>query len=114
MEGSFEGRRTEKKVSRGERAAVVKHRDNLKVEGSFEGRAKSEGVLRGERVTVKKHEDNLRLEGKFEGKKTEAVAMRGERAQVSILENFFFLCTEAPGLSVASWQGLPASTNVFG
>ena len=47
----------------GERAAVVKHQDNLKMEGAFSGRVE-EKWQEAERANVVKYEDNLKLEGK--------------------------------------------------
>ena len=48
-------------LARGDRAAVVRHQDNLKMEGAFETKKAEVAHVRGERAVVKKHEDNLKL-----------------------------------------------------
>ena len=49
------------KGTRGERAEVVKHRDNLTLEGAHSMEKTQELVVRGERATIEKHEDNLKV-----------------------------------------------------
>ncbi len=49
------------KGTRGERAEVVKHRDNLTLEGTHSMEKNQELVVRGERATIVKHEDNLKV-----------------------------------------------------
>ena len=61
MEGDFEGRRKVSGLARGDRAAVVRHQDNLKMEGKFEGKQTEVAHARGERAVIKKQEDNLKL-----------------------------------------------------
>jgi hypothetical protein len=72
----------------GERAAVVKHSDNLRVEGKFEGRAKEASVKRGERMSVVKHKDNLKMEGTFSGMERKTMVggkiVKGERSTLSL------------------------------
>ena len=67
MEGEFTGeRRSDFKVTRGERAPIKKPHDNLKPEGDFVGRPKEEAPKVGERAPVVKPQDNLKPEGDFE------------------------------------------------
>ena len=61
VEGEFEGRRKSVALARGDRAAVVRHQDNLKMEGAFETKKTEVAHVRGERAVIKKHEDNLKL-----------------------------------------------------
>ena len=55
----------------GERAAVVKHQDNLKMEGKMESRTTA-AVVKGERAEVKRRTDNLKMEGSMQGLVSEA------------------------------------------
>merc|ERR1719361_1085170 len=83
MEGEFMGKQRQEatKMVRGERAAVVRHQDNLKMEGSFAGRkTETTKILKGERAEVQRHEDNLKMEGTFEGRLKEE-ALVGERVK---------------------------------
>jgi len=65
VEGEFEGRRKATALARGDRAAVVRHQDNLKMEGAFEGKKAEVAHVKGERAVIKKHEVNLKLVSVF-------------------------------------------------
>ena len=74
MSGSM-AQRSVGHVGQGERAAVVRHEDHLRMEGSMEGRHVGTQAARGERYGVVRREDNLRVEGgKFEGRAASAAA----------------------------------------
>ena len=47
--------------TRGDRAQVVKHKDNLTLEGSHSMEKIQELAIRGERATIIRHEDNLKV-----------------------------------------------------
>ena len=47
--------------TRGERAEVVKHKDNLTLEGAHSMEKTQELAIKGERATIVKHEDNLKV-----------------------------------------------------
>ena len=47
--------------TRGERAQVVKHKDNLTLEGAHSMEKTQELAVRGERATIVRHEDNLKV-----------------------------------------------------
>ena len=79
MEGTFTGLKSEMHeahaVTRGERAAVVRRSDNLKVEGGSYKDVKSETgslqtVARGERAEVRRRQDNLKMEGSMQFEST--------------------------------------------
>ena len=53
--------------SKGERASIVQHKDNLKMEGKMEARAAKVKAIAAEKASRIKHEDNLKLEGSMEG-----------------------------------------------
>merc|ERR1711944_327453 len=63
-------KKAENAVLVGDRAAVVKHHDNLKMEGSFAGvQSEAHSSLvqaKGERAEVKKRQDNLKMEGSMQ------------------------------------------------
>ena len=70
-EASFILGRTQDYVahSKGERASVVHHKDNLKMEGKMESRAVKAKAIAAERAAQVKHDDNLKLEGSMDGMK---------------------------------------------
>ena len=71
MEGDFI-RKIPDKWEPGERAAMVKHRDNLLPPGPVEDtRDKNGGPGAGDRAPVVRHPDNLRQEGDFEKRRIE-------------------------------------------
>ena len=82
---TLEGEHTMQKAAavslQGQRAQVVKYEDNLKMEGDFEGRAEQVAFARGDRVDVVRHKDNLVMEGSLETHRKE-YATKGERAEV--------------------------------
>jgi len=47
--------------TRGDRAQIVKHHDNLTLEGSHSMEKVQDMVVRGERATIVRHEDNLKV-----------------------------------------------------
>ena len=68
-----------------ERAAVVKHADNLRVEGKMEGRSNLNQTFileQGERASKVKHADNLKMEGSMSMQRQEAAVSKGERHAV--------------------------------
>ena len=64
LEGKFEGRQVEE-WQKGERAAIVKYPDNIKLEGDIIRREK-EPFIGGEKAKPFKQDDNLYPEGKIE------------------------------------------------
>ena len=54
--------------TRGDRASVVRHGDNLRLEGDHTMVKEANNVGKGDRAKVVKHPDNLYPEGKFYGK----------------------------------------------
>jgi hypothetical protein len=79
LEGKFEGRQVEE-WHKGERAAIVKYPDNIKLEGDVIRREK-EPFIGGERAKPFKHNDNLHPEGNMDRNKKEW-ATKGERSEV--------------------------------
>jgi hypothetical protein len=68
MEGAMVGR-VSGKVGVGERAAVVRHGDQLRLEGKMESRQVGAAAAQGERFGVVRRADNLKVEGgRFEGR----------------------------------------------
>ena len=61
-------------MERGERAAMVKHQDNLKLEGSMNMRRSGSFASRGERAGVIRRADNLKMEGTFEGRASDSAS----------------------------------------
>jgi hypothetical protein len=49
----------------GERAKVVKRKDNLALEGSHSMEKVEELAVRGEKAAIVKHEDNLKVRANF-------------------------------------------------
>ncbi len=87
MEGAFEGRKEQVAFARGDRADVVRHKDNLSLEGEFTKRVTSaNNVMKGERAAVVKHRDNLKMEGSFEGRKR-SDAKRGKPVNANVNAN---------------------------
>ena len=64
MEGNIDTTR-QVWATKGERANVVRHEDNLKSEGDFQSR-KVEQWHAGDRASIVKHDDNLFMEGKID------------------------------------------------
>ena len=60
----------------GERAAMVKHRDNLLPPGPIEDNRDRSGPGAGDRAPVVRHPDNLRQEGDFEKRRIEEFQVR--------------------------------------
>ena len=74
-------RKVPEKWDPGERAAMVKHRDNLVPPGPVEdNRDKAPRATKGDRAPVVRHGDNLVMEGDFEKRRLEEF-QAGERAQ---------------------------------
>ena len=82
MEGEFV-RTVPEKWEPGERAAMVKHRDNLLPPGPVEdNRDKAPASLKGDRAPVVRHGDNLRAEGEFEKRSVEEFRAAERAVQV--------------------------------
>ena len=86
--------------ARGDRSAIVRHKDNLKVEGEMKaGRSETTSaqatahmtmkqkrtmkMANGERSKAVRHEDNLKVgSGEFAKREQRHAAVKGERAEV--------------------------------
>merc|ERR1711952_603837 len=80
LEGHFQGKRKKDiVVASGERSTVNKHKDNLKLEGEFI-RKVPEKWEPGQRAAVIKQRDNLVPPGPVEGGRHKEPALRGDRA----------------------------------
>jgi len=78
--GPVEDNRDKGPIGKGERAPITKHGDNLKPEGDFEKRSIEE-YKSSQKATAVKHMDHLTLEGEFELPEAKAWAP-GERSAV--------------------------------
>jgi hypothetical protein len=68
LEGEFEGRRQHSDSVSSTRSTVIRHADSLQAAGGVEAHRK-EWATRGERAATVRHQDNLKLEsGEFVGK----------------------------------------------
>ena len=72
LDGRMESRSNTFVLEKGEKAATVKHSDNLKLEGSMSLQRSGSFATRGERHNVVKRSDNLKMEGEFEGKRLDS------------------------------------------
>jgi len=88
IEGEFTGKAKDfVSHSKGERASIVHHKDNLKMEGKMESRMTSSKAIAAEKASQIKHEDNLKLEGSMDLKRRGTITLRTEKENSERKEN---------------------------
>ena len=78
MEGQMESRAARAKVIAAERASQIKHDDNLKMEGSMNMQRRGTITLSSNKETATKKEDNLKMEGSFETRTAASVTQNSK------------------------------------
>ena len=88
VNSSFEGKTKDfLAYSKGERASLVHHKDNLKMEGKIENRASALKAVASEKASQIKHQDSLKLEGSLDMRRRGTITLRTEKENTAKKED---------------------------